>query len=38
MKLLICTQKVDINDDILGFFHGWILGFPIADFRFSIYL
>jgi len=24
MKLLILTQKVDINDDILGFMHGWI--------------
>lgn len=24
MKLLILTQKVDINDDVLGFFHGWI--------------
>lgn len=24
MKLLICTQKVDINDPILGFFHRWI--------------
>lgn len=24
MKLLILTQKVDINDDLLGFFHGWI--------------
>lgn len=24
MKLLIITQKVDINDDILGFFHQWI--------------
>lgn len=24
MKLLIITQKVDINDDILGFFHRWI--------------
>src|SRR3989339_833776 len=24
MKLLIVTQKVDINDDVLGFFHGWI--------------
>ncbi len=24
MKLLIITQKVDINDDVLGFFHGWI--------------
>ncbi len=27
MKLLITTQKVDINDDILGFFHGWIAEF-----------
>ncbi len=24
MKLLIITQKVDINDDVLGFFHNWI--------------
>ena len=24
MKLLIITQKVDINDDILGFMHIWI--------------
>ena len=24
MKLLILTQKVDINDDVLGFFHRWI--------------
>lgn len=24
MKLLIVTQKVDMNDDNLGFFHGWI--------------
>lgn len=24
MKLLILTQKVDINDDLLGFFHDWI--------------
>lgn len=24
MKLLIITQKIDINDDILGFFHGWV--------------
>ncbi len=23
MKLLILTQKIDINDDILGFFHYW---------------
>jgi len=27
MKLLIITQKVDINDDILGFFHNWIVEF-----------
>ncbi len=27
MKLLILTQKVDMNDDILGFFHRWILEF-----------
>lgn len=27
MKLLILTQKVDINDDVLGFFHGWIREF-----------
>lgn len=27
MRLLIITQKVDINDDILGFFHRWILEF-----------
>lgn len=27
MKLLILTQKVDINDDLLGFFHGWIKEF-----------
>ncbi len=24
MKLLICTQKVDSNDPVLGFFHRWI--------------
>lgn len=24
MKLLICTQKVDKNDAVLGFFHRWI--------------
>ncbi len=24
MKLLILTQKVDMNDDVLGFMHGWI--------------
>ncbi len=24
MKLLIITQKIDQNDDILGFFHGWV--------------
>lgn len=27
MKLLIVTQKVDQNDDVLGFFHGWISEF-----------
>ena len=27
MNLLIVTQKVDINDPILGFFHDWILEF-----------
>ena len=27
MKLLILTQKVDKNDDILGFFHGWLMEF-----------
>ena len=26
-KLLIITQKVDKNDSVLGFFHGWILEF-----------
>lgn len=24
MKLLVLTQKIDINDDVLGFMHGWI--------------
>ena len=27
MKLLIVTQKIDINDDNLGFFHRWVLEF-----------
>src|SRR3989344_4789589 len=27
MRLLIVTQKVDINDDLLGFFHQWICEF-----------
>lgn len=27
MRLLIVTQKVDQNDPILGFFHGWIAEF-----------
>jgi len=27
MKPLILTQKIDINDDVLGFFHNWIKEF-----------
>jgi len=27
MKLLILTQKIDRNDDLLGFFHGWVAEF-----------
>lgn len=27
MKLLILTQKVDLDDDVLGFFHEWIREF-----------
>lgn len=27
MKLLIFTQKVDINDSVLGFFHRWLVEF-----------
>ncbi len=27
MKLLICTQKVDIDDPVLGFFHRWLMEF-----------
>ncbi|MCW9054542.1 MAG: glycosyltransferase family 4 protein [Candidatus Pacebacteria bacterium] len=27
MKLLICTQKIDRNDPILGFFHRWVKEF-----------
>ncbi len=27
MKLLIITQKIDRNDDVLGFMHGWIAEF-----------
>lgn len=26
MKLIIISQKVDINDDNLGFFHGYLEG------------
>lgn len=24
MNLLIITQKIDQNDDVLGFFHRWV--------------
>ena len=24
MRLLILTQKIDSQDDLLGFFHGWV--------------
>jgi glycosyltransferase involved in cell wall biosynthesis len=27
MRLLICTQKVSIDDDVLGFMHGWLKQF-----------
>ncbi len=27
MKLLVATQAVDVNDPILGFFHGWLIEF-----------
>lgn len=27
MKLLVCTQAVDKDDPILGFFHGWLFEF-----------
>lgn len=27
MKLLICTQKMDTNDSVLGFTHRWVLEF-----------
>ncbi len=27
MKLLFFTQKVDVDDDVLGFVHGWLLEF-----------
>lgn len=27
IRILIITQKVDQNDDVLGFFHGWIAEF-----------
>ncbi len=29
MKLLILTQKVDVNDAVLGFFNGWIKEFSL---------
>ncbi len=27
MRLLILTQKIDKDDDLLGFFHGWVTAF-----------
>jgi glycosyltransferase involved in cell wall biosynthesis len=27
VKLLICTQKIDLKDDNLGFFHAWVVEF-----------
>lgn len=27
MRLLICTQAVDLDDPVLGFFHGWLVEF-----------
>ena len=34
MRLLIITQKVDINDDNLGFFHDWLKKFAsLADIK-----
>lgn len=30
MRLLILTQKVDMNDDLLGFFHDWLREFALA--------
>lgn len=27
MRLLVCTQAVDRNDPVLGFFHGWLCEF-----------
>lgn len=27
MRLLVCTQTVDRNDPVLGFFHSWLLEF-----------
>ena len=29
MKLLVITQKVDKNDDVLGFFHNWLEKFAL---------
>lgn len=29
MRLLICTQAVDLDDPVLGFFHGWIAAFAV---------
>ncbi len=36
MKLLIVTQKVDENDGVLGFMHGWIREFSLSCEKVSV--
>lgn len=36
MKLLIVTQKIDINDPILGFFHRWVEEFSKKSEKLSV--
>jgi len=36
MRLLICTQAVDMSDPLLGFFHGWVKEF--SQYFDSIYV